>query len=120
MKVSPQEIIPTRRIKSFGLRSKKGMSRYNSSINLTFLILAAAGDIEVNPGPAKRNVKYPCGICAKAVRSNQRGIQCDNCDKWLHTRCIGLSCDDYAILQSNIDAWSCKKCLSTALPFGEF
>ncbi len=93
MKISPLEIVlPTMRICSaYGLYSKKGIL----TINVTLLILAEAGDIEVNPGPAKRNVKYPCGICAKAVKSNQRGIQCDNCDKWLHTRCIGLSCDDY-------------------------
>ena len=32
-----------------------------------------------NPGP---QWKFPFGICEGPVKCNQRGIQCDYCDKW--------------------------------------
>ena len=70
--------------------------------------------MEVNPGP--RNWKYPCGVCAKPVKSNQRGVQCDVCTMWLHTRCIGISNEEYAELQGSDESWCCKKCLTEALP----
>ena len=38
------------------------------------------GDIHINPGP----IKYPCTLCQKSVRSNQKAIQCDFCDNWTH------------------------------------
>ncbi len=47
--------------------------------------------------------RYPCGICSDPVTSNQKGILCEVCNIWLHANCI--------------DSWSCKKCLSQALPF---
>ena len=42
---------------------------------LSSILLLIAGDIEVNPGPAK----HPCGSCSKAVKSNQCGIFCEVC-----------------------------------------
>ena len=36
-------------------------------------LLLLSGDIEINPGP----VRYPCTVCAKPVRVNQRGVMCD-------------------------------------------
>ena len=42
------------------------------------LMLSLAGDVESNPGP----VKYPCQICEKPVRMNQKGVACDSCDQW--------------------------------------
>lgn len=49
---------------------------------------------ETNPGP----VRYPCTMCAKPVRANQRGVMCDTCDLWTHTRCCGISRDEYEVL----------------------
>lgn len=46
--------------------------------------LLTCGDILPNPGP---NYKFPCGVCSKPVKSNQKGIQCETCDKWYHTKC---------------------------------
>ena len=39
--------------------------------------LILGGQVELNPGP---NIKYPCQVCNKQVRWNQKGIACDNCD----------------------------------------
>ena len=44
---------------------------------LTFhIFILLSGDIATNPGP----IRFPCGSCAKPVRSNQHGLQCDDCD----------------------------------------
>ena len=85
---------------------------------LLSLLLLSSGDVELNPGPA-RNWKYPCGVCSKPVRSDQKGVQCDLCSTWLHARCIGLSLQDYFELQSSDDAWSCSRCIREAMPFGD-
>lgn len=49
-----------------------------TSNNLFMLLLVLSGDVESNPGP----VKYPCGICSKPVRINQKGVACDTCSLW--------------------------------------
>ena len=36
----------------------------------SYLLIESGGDILVNPGPPK----HPCGLCNKAVRSNQKAI----------------------------------------------
>jgi len=81
------------------------------------MLLLLAGDVQLNPGP--RNWKFPCGICEKPVKSNDKGIFCDVCQKWLHTRCIGMTDDEYSELQASPDSWSCKRCLQEALPFAD-
>lgn len=69
-------------------------------------ILLQCGDINLNPGP----VKYPCGVCEKAVASNHRAINCDECESRLHIKCIALSGKDYEKLQGTNFAWICYKC----------
>lgn len=80
-------------------RSKK-LAR--SFITLLFL----CGDINLNPGP----VKYPCGKCSKAVKSNQKGIQCDFCDYWFHTRCLNIDSITYNALANTSCVWGCPEC----------
>ena len=60
-------------------------------------LLLLCGDIMQNPGPSsppttkgRLRYKFPCGICEKPVKSNQKGIQCDFCDLWYHARCLDL------------------------------
>lgn len=82
---------------------------------LTTWLLLLTGDVEVNPGPRCR--RYPCGVRCGPVRKNQRGVQSCVCLSWLHTRCIGVSNEQYLELQQSADPLCCKKCQSTALPF---
>ncbi|CAG2243357.1 unnamed protein product [Mytilus edulis] len=70
------------------------------------LLLILSGDISLNPGPTK----FPCGICSKAVRKNQRGILCDECQYWFHVKCIDLPVAEYNILSQTSDSWYCKSC----------
>lgn len=51
------------------------------------MLLMLCGDVELNPGP----VKFPCGVCNKAVRNGVRAVCCDMCDKWFHIKCTSMS-----------------------------
>ena len=66
--------------------------RYKCRFWIT-LLLFLCGDVELNPGP----LRYPCGICTKSVRCNQRGILCDSCDKWFHASCERISLKTYIV-----------------------
>ena len=87
----------------------------SSVLRLVFLF--SAGDIERNPGPKQQVYKHPCGVCQSPVRSNQRGILCEVCYKWFHTKCIGVSNEDCSRLQHSGEAWCCKTYLVEALPY---
>ena len=51
--------------------------------SLLIAMLLVSGDIDPNPGP----VRYPCAICARAVASNHRSVNCDQCNSWVHIKC---------------------------------
>lgn len=55
---------------------------YNSG-SLALCLIILSGDISLNPGPQYR---HPRGTCSRPVKSNQKGLQCDSCDTWYHTR----------------------------------
>ena len=104
-------------IKSQGLQDTSGSGHgllvNRMSYKKFFLImllktLLLSGDIQLNPGP----IKYPCGApdCGKPVKSNQKGIQCDSCLLWYHTKCIYMSDDEYYTLGTSDMAWYCYKC----------
>ena len=57
------------------------------SLNLINTFLLIISGVETNPGP----IKYPCGVCSKACRWNQKALACDDCDQWFHTACMGES-----------------------------
>lgn len=80
--------------------------RETKSCLLLNLILLC-GDISINPGP---NWKFPYGLCKKPVKCNQRGIQCDSCDSWLHVRCLEMNIDEYEILANSSCTWFCPNC----------
>ena len=74
-----------------------------------------AGDIQVNPGP----IKFPCKICNKPVKRNQMGLQCDNCDFWLHAKCLSISREDYLSLDNEPNPWNCPPCTLSNFPFAD-
>ena len=76
---------------------------------LCVLLISISSDTETNPGP--RTPKYPCQICDKAVRWNQKGVACDHCSTWLHKACINMTTQEYVRLSSNSNiTWICNKC----------
>ena len=46
---------------------------------------------------------YPCGLCKKNVLDNQKAVQYDSCDQWIHTKCNGMSDDDYNEMIENTE-----------------
>ncbi len=80
----------------------------NRSVNGILLsILLLSGDIQLNPGP---NWKYPCGACTKPVKINQKGVQCDGCDFWYHTKCCSMSDEIYNTMVNTSFVWLCVNC----------
>ena len=49
------------------------------------------------------NWKYPCVKCSKPVKTNQKGIECNICMKWIHLKCTKLSIAQYDYLEGNND-----------------
>ena len=68
------------------------------------LLVLISGDVAENPGP----VKNPCGKCERPVRSNQRGIQCEDCMFWHHIKCIEMTVSEYNSLSISTDSWFVK------------
>ena len=81
-----------------------------------FWLLLLAGDVELNPGP----VRFPCTVCQKPVKCNQRGIQCSICDNWTHAKCGSVSIEEYVRLgEREDDPWVCPSCVISELPFAD-
>ena len=47
------------------------------------------------------NWKYPCVQCAKPVKINQKGIECNSCKIWVHLKCTDLNDTEYNYLEAN-------------------
>ena len=87
---------------------------YSATIPCTYWLLLIAGDVEINPGP----IRFPCTVCQKPVRTNQRGVCCDACDLWTHASCARVGNEEYAKLSSECDLeWLCPTCVLANLPF---
>ncbi|XP_068697563.1 uncharacterized protein [Montipora foliosa] len=88
-----------------------GMSKVtsNKKMSMRFLLsmLLLNGNVETNPEP---QYKYPCGDCAKPVKCNQKGIQCDMCDIWYHARCCVMNGHIYDSLANSSCVWICTSC----------
>ena len=75
-------------------------------------------DVQRNLGP----IKFPCSICFKPVRSNQKAMLCDCCNLWCHCKCSSVSMSEYAaVFQSMGEAvsWICNGCYVRVMPFAE-
>lgn len=83
--------------------------------NFMFNMLLLCGDIMENPGPTstiakKPPWKFPYGVCKKPIKINQKGICCDSCDRWFHTRCCGVGDHMFNILLFSSCTWICCDC----------
>ena len=70
---------------------------------MTYTINYIIGKIETGMHTPRRCVKFPCGICTKTVKTNQKAVQCDLCDLWVHIGCNGTSLAEYENLKHNDD-----------------
>ena len=89
-------------------------------------ILLTRGDIHPNPGyqvkannfdynvksgsTSKSKFKFPCKVCDRPVKSNQKGTLCEECCFWHHIKCIGMNHNIYSSLASSNVPWFCCEC----------
>ena len=62
------------------------------------IVLLLCSDIEVNPGPLD-----VCPICLNIVTENHRAVQCDDCSKWYHAKCVDIYVGKYEFLSIQDD-----------------
>lgn len=52
-----------------------------------------------------------CGFCAEMVTNQHKGVKCDGCKLWIHTKCGKISKRLYQTLEEEDDQlWFCKEC----------
>ena len=74
-----------------------------------YLRIILSNDLFPNPGP----VQCPCSVCARAVATSHRAIQCDVCKKWCH---IGPKCGNvppriyHELINKEYFNWNCPVC----------
>ena len=61
--------------------------------------------------------KFPCVECGKCCRKNQKSILCDNCDRWMHLSCTGITCTQFEALGASDDSFFCIECCKIIFPF---
>ena len=90
-------------------REQPSLAR-GSRLSSVAFFLTLSGDVHLNHGPSTPRWKYPCGICAKPVKRNQKGICCDFCNRWFHTCCCAVDDHTYDILSISSCSWICCDC----------
>ncbi len=94
----------------YGCKGTISTNNFDTKCSERFLllILLLGGDIQINSGP---NYKYPCGVCSKPVKYNQKCSQCDNCNLRYHTKCCRIHNDMCSSLLANSSCvWMCQQC----------
>ena len=88
------------------LKALEGLHMLNTSLCASLILLC--GDVSLNPGP----VKDPCFLCNNGCRSNQKAVQCDDCDNSYHVKCISMkNCENFDLVSDTSANWICTKCI---------
>lgn len=75
---------------------------------ISFLVIMQSGDLHPNPGPYQP--KFPCVICTRAAKWNQRAVCCDQCEGWYHVSCMNMNTIVYESLANSSVTWVCCQC----------
>lgn len=89
-------------------RLRQGIRPSYTTTSLLLHLLLLSGDIETQPGP--RPPKFPCLVCSKAVKQRDPAVCCDTCEKWTHTKCMGMNTAVYTGLMTESVSWHCIQC----------
>ena len=67
------------------------------------------------PKNKNKNTVNTCKECNQAVQLNDKGIECDICERWLHTKCINMNDLQYNLYKGdNSLDWVCKNCIKNS------
>ena len=56
------------------------------------------------------NCKADCVSCSGAVLKDNKAVQCDSCEMWVHNGCSFITKSQYETLQNTNCTWICPKC----------
>jgi len=87
---------------------RKGPVCRQNLVLLYLCMLLLQESFAPEPNPSPRTPKFPCAVCNRAVRWSIPGVQCDSCDMWYHTKCMGMCEEVYQGLH-NV-SWECVNC----------
>ena len=59
---------------------------------------------------------YPCWVWTLEVEDDNKSVQCDLCDRWIHIKCAEINHQKYEKLKKDPLAWYCADCM-TKIPF---
>ena len=59
---------------------------------------------------------YTCRVCSLEVENDDKSVQCDFCDRWIHIKCAEINHQKYEKLKKDPLAWYCADC-TTETPF---
>ena len=59
---------------------------------------------------------YPRRVCSLEVEDDDKSVQCDLCDRWIHIKCAEINHQKYEKLKKDPLAWYCADC-TTEFPF---
>ena len=114
--LGPTAVLLLEWVAGVNVYSRKGTRMPSAILNsngnsrfATLYILLICSDINPNPEP---QWKCPRGVCHKPLKSNQKGIQCDYCDGWYHSKC----CMNDLIYDAMANSCCLKICYDCGLP----
>jgi PHD-finger len=67
-------------------------------------------------GDRVQSVRSDCGVCTEEVKEGEKGVQCDDCKVWFHTKCVSIDPKVYQAMTGfksvNKSAlyWFCGEC----------
>ena len=65
--------------------------------------------------PKEKPPKHPCLQCRRAVTSDQKSVQCQTCQYWVHAECQGISDELFTFLVKGEGVcWNCNSCLASS------
>ena len=59
---------------------------------------------------------YPCRVCTLEVEDDDKSIQYDLSNIWIHSKCAEINHQKYKKLKKDSLAWYCEDC-TTKIPF---
>ena len=59
------------------------------------------------------DVKEVCQVCKEHVEENEKGINCDICEYWYHSKCIKLNDATYKFYKKENQPWACSSCIKS-------
>ena len=53
---------------------------------------------------------YPCRVCSLEVEDDDKSVQCDLYDRWIHTKCAEINHQKYEKMKKDPLAWYSPDC----------